>query len=386
MNEPTRIHCQTSASFEDWLLQSGGSLAVSTYQAGKVAMIGHDGRQVTLLMRDFDKPLGMVAAGGRLVLATRYEVSVFANSPILAHDFAEDQPGRYDALYLPRATYHTNDLHTHDVAVAPDGITLVATRFSCLAKLSFDFNFVPFWRPPFVTDLVPEDRCHLNGLAVRDGQPRYVTALGTTDTAGGWRERKADGGVLIDIRTSEIMLRGLSMPHSPRWYDNRLWVLNSGTGELLVVDPESGRRDVACRLPGYLRGLTFVGPYALVGLCKIREKHIFGGLPVQQMHAQLPCGIALVDLRSGAQVGFFEFTEGCEELFEIQFLPGVRRPMILNLEKPQTRQAVCNPDSSYWLRPSNEIPDQPPTVSGPLGPMNETSIPGDAPGMQTART
>ena len=135
-----------------------------------------------------------------------------------------------------------------------------------------------------MTDLVPEDRCHLNGLAVRDGQPRYVTALGTTDTAGGWRERKADGGVLIDVRTSEILVRGLSMPHSPRWYDNRLWVLNSGTGELLVVDPESGRCDVACSLPGYLRGLTFVGPYALVGLCKIREKHIFGGLPVQQTH------------------------------------------------------------------------------------------------------
>ena len=387
MNEPTQIHCQTSASFEDWLIQSGGSLVVSTYQAGKVAMIGHDGRQATLLMRDFDKPLGLAVAGGRLVLATRYDVTIFANSPLLGHEYVEGQPGRYDALYLPRATYHTNDLHTHDVAVTHEGITLVATRFSCLARLSFDFNFVPFWRPRFVTDLVPEDRCHLNGLAVRDGQPRYVTALGTTDTPGGWRERKADGGVLIDVQTSEIILRGLSMPHSPRWYDNRLWLLNSGTGELFVMDPESGRYDVACRLPGYLRGLTFVGPYALVGLCKIREKHIFGGLPVQQLHQHLPCGIAIIDLRSGAQAGFFEFTEGCEELFEIQFLPGARRPMILNLEKPQVRQAVSNPDSAYWLRPSSEIHDAPPAVPGPIGETaNETSIAGDAPGMQTAGT
>jgi uncharacterized protein (TIGR03032 family) len=385
MNESTKISCHASASFEDWLIQSGGSLAVSTYQAGKVAMVGHDGRQMTLLMRDFDKPLGMVVAGGRMVLATRYDVSVFANSPVLAHEYEVSEPGRYDALFLPRATYHTNDLHTHDLGVSHDGITLVATRFSCLAKLSFDYNFTPIWKPLFVTDLVPEDRCHLNGLAMRDGQPRYVTALGTTDTAGGWRERKADGGVLMDVQSSEIILRGLSMPHSPRWYDNRLWVLNSGTGELLVVDPQNGRYDVACHLPGYLRGLTFVGPYALVGLCKIREKHIFGGLPVQQQNQTLPCGIAIIDLRTGSQAGFFEFTEGCEELFEIQFLPGLRRPMILNLDKPQVRQAVSNPDSSFWLRPSSEIHNELPPVPGPIGETkNETCIPGDLPGMQTA--
>jgi uncharacterized protein (TIGR03032 family) len=386
MNESSQINCQASAAFEDWLVQSGGSLVVSTYQAGKVAMIGHDGRQVTLLMRDFDKPLGLVIAGGRMVLATRYDLWILANSPILAHEYVEGQPGRYDALFLPRATYHTNDLHTHDLAVTHEGVTLVATRFSCLAQLSFDFNFTPIWRPPFVSDLVPEDRCHLNGLAVRDGRPRYVTALGTTDTPGGWRERKADGGVLIDVQTSQIILRGLSMPHSPRWYDNRLWLLNSGAGELLRVDPDSGRYDVVCRLAGYLRGLTFVGPYALVGLCKIREKHIFGGLPVQQQNETLPCGIAIIDLRTGAQAGFFEFTSGCEELFEVQFLPGARRPMILNLDKPQVRQAVTNPDSSYWLRPSNEIHDEPPKVSGPVGETIEPSVTGELPGMQTAGT
>lgn len=390
MNDPAQIRCSASPIFEDWLIQSGGSLAVSTYQAGKVAMIGHDGRQLTLLMRDFDKPLGMVATGGRLVLATRYDVTIFANAPILGHEFQEDQPGRYDALFLPRATYHTNDLHTHDVAVTRDGITLVATRFSCLAKLSFDFNFTPFWRPSFISDLVPEDRCHLNGLAVRDGEPRYVTALGTTDTAGGWRERKTDGGVLIDVQSSEIILRGLSMPHSPRWYDNRLWLLNSGTGELLTVDPANGRRETVCVLPGYLRGLTFVGPYAVIGLCKIREKHIFGGLPVQQKNEKLPCGIAIVDLRAGREVGFFEFTEGCEELFEIQFLQGIRRPMILNLEKPQTRQAVCNPDSAYWLRPSSEIHEGG-APSGPIPPESALAKPaaetfGEITGMQSAET
>jgi uncharacterized protein (TIGR03032 family) len=360
--DPVAIACQAAPGFQDWLARAGGAVAVSTYQAGKVAMIGWDGRQVTLLMREFDKPLGLKASGDRLAVATRHDLWVLTNSPLLAHDYLPTAPGRYDALYLPRATYHTGDLHTHDVTILGEEIWLAATRFSCLAKVSYDFSFLPVWKPRFVTDLVPEDRCHLNGIAVRDGRPRYVTALGTTDAPGAWREQKATGGVLIDVANDEIVLGGLAMPHSPRWHDGRLWLLNSGAGELLVVDPESGRFDVVCRLPGYLRGLCFHGPYALVGLSKIRERHIFGGLPVQQRCQNLLCGVAVVDLRSGQEAGFFEFTAGCEELYDVEFLPGVRRPMILNLLRPEVHEAVTNPESCYWLRPSNEIQSSDPRV------------------------
>jgi uncharacterized protein (TIGR03032 family) len=362
---PVAIACSASPAFQDWMAEAGGAVAVSTYQAGKVAMIGWDGGRVTLLMREFDKPLGLGVAGNRLVLATRHDLWIFANSPLLAHNYLEKEPGRYDALYLPRATYHTGDLHTHDVALLGNDVWLAVTRFSCLAKASYDFNFLPVWKPPFVSDLVPEDRCHLNGIAVRDGRPRYVTALGTTDAAGAWREQKASGGVLIDIDSNDIVLGNLAMPHSPRWHDERLWTLNSGAGELLLVDPQRGRAEVVCRLPGYLRGLCFRGPYALVGLCKIRERHIFGGLPIQQRGEPLLCGVAVVDLRSGKEVGLFEFTTGCEELYDVQFLPGVHRPMILNLLRPEVRQAMTNPDSCYWLRPSSEVRD--PAPAGPSG-------------------
>ena len=368
INEPVMIACDASPAFQAWLAQAGGSLAVSTYQAGKVAMIGWDGRRVTLLMRHFDKPLGMTAAGGRLALATRHDVWMFANAPALAHDYLEEQPGRYDALYLPRATYHTGDLHAHDVAFDDEGLVLAATRFSCLARLSYDHSFAPVWKPSFISDLVPEDRCHLNGLAVRDGRVRYVTALGTTDAVGGWRENKAGGGVLIDVETDEVLLGGLAMPHSPRWYDERLWVLNSGAGELLLVEPSSGNSSVVCALPGYLRGLCFAGPYALVGLSKIREKHIFGGLPVQSRYDQLLCGVAVVDTRNGRQVGLFEYTAGCEEIYDVGFLSGVYRPMILNLDKPAVRQAITNSDSCFWLRPSAEIQAEPVRPTGNLLP------------------
>jgi uncharacterized protein (TIGR03032 family) len=344
-----------SDSFQDWIGQAGGALVVSTYQAGKVALIGWNGSRTTLLMRQFDKPLGLAVEGSRIALATRHAVWLLANAPLLAHDFLDDQPGRYDALFLPRAMYQTGDLNTHDLAFAGDDLLLVATRFCCLARPSFAYSFVPFWKPKFVSEVVPEDRCHLNGLALRDGRPRYVTALGTTDTPGGWRENKASGGVVIDVQSDEIILGGLAMPHSPRWHDDRLWVLNSGAGQLLVVDPSSGQTAVVCELSGYLRGLCFVGPYAVIGLCKIRERHIFGNLPIQQRCPDLRCGVAIVDTRSGAEVGMFEFTAGCEELYDVQFLKGIHRPTILNLEKPVVHEAFTYPDSSFWLRPSKEV-------------------------------
>jgi uncharacterized protein (TIGR03032 family) len=187
---------------------------------------------------------------------------------------------------------------------------------------------------------------------MENGRPRFVTALGETDAVGGWRERKADGGVVIDVPSGEVVLRGLSMPHSPRLHEGSLWVLNSGAGELWRVDRNTLQHEVVCSLPGYLRGLGFLGPVALVGLSTIREKHIFGGLPVQERHPRLRCGVAVIEVSTGNELGLFEFTEGCTELFDVRFLPGVHRPMILSAQKEQTRQAVTAPEFSYWLRPS----------------------------------
>ena len=363
------IGCAISDAFAAWVARLDGSLAVTTYQAGKVALVGWDGRQVTLLMRDFDKPLGLVvaqpdasvgsSAPAALALATRHEVTFFADAPLLAHDYLEQQPGRYDALYLPRATFHTGDCNAHDLAFDAAGELWVAnTRFGCLSRVSRAFSFEPLWKPPFVSEVVPEDRCHLNGLAVVDGRPKYVTCLGATDTPGGWREGKAAGGVVVDVEANEVVLRGLSMPHSPRWnpHDGRLWLLNSGAGEVWRVDPRTGAHDVVATLPGYLRGLCFAGPHhAVVGLCQIRERHIFGGLPVQERFPKLLCALAVIDARSGGTVAMLEFTSGVQELFDVRLLPGTRRPMILNLQKDATRQAFTAPQFSYWLRPSNEI-------------------------------
>lgn len=369
----TRIECQSSNAFSHWLSQLPGSLAVTTYQAGKLALLGCRNQQPSLLMRQFDKPMGLAVGPGKLALATRNEITLFANAPLLARDFMPEQPGRYDALYLPRATYHTGDINVHDVAFGDDGLWFVNSRFSCLSALSKDFSFAPRWQPAFISELAPEDRCHLNGLALVDGQPKYVTALGETNSVGGWRENKASGGVLMDVQSNTVVLRGLSMPHSPRWHQGRLYLLNSGAGELLSVDPANGTASVICKLPAYLRGLCLIGRFAVIGMCQIREKHIFGGLSVQQQFEKLICGLAVVDVSTGQLVGTFEFTSGCTELYDVQFLPGTRCPNVLNTADEATRQAFTAPDFAYWLRPDNVIHECDPSIP-PIASSRTTAV------------
>ena len=350
------IQCVVDEGFTEWISRFPGTLALTTYQAGKLIFVGWDGRQVTLLPRNFDKPTGLAIAPASntspsmFALATKFGVTLFADAPALAGDVFQDQPTRYDALFLPRLTYHTGELSTHDLAYAADGLWLVNTRFSCLSRLSEAFNFVPLWKPPFVSEMVPEDRCHLNGLCVVDGLPRYVTCLGETDTVEGWRENRTTGGVIVDVQSGAILARGLSMPHSPRWHSGRLWFLNSGVGELCALDAASGESTIVCELPGYLRGLCLTDSFALVGLCQIREQHSFGGLPVQARCQNLKCGVAVIELESGRQIGLLEFTGGCTELFDIRMIVGPRRAMVMNLEREESRQAISTAGLSYWFR------------------------------------
>lgn len=341
------FRCKPDQGFLQWLVDSGGSLAISTYQAGMLVLLGWNGQQMSVLLRRYEKVMGLDVADNRLLLATRYGLSIFANAAALAPHYREKN--HYDGLYLPRVSWHLPDLGVHDVALAGSETWMVVTRMSCLANPSDEHTFQPRWQPKFISDLVPEDRCHLNGLALRDKRPAYVTALAETNTAQGWRERKTDGGLVMDVAANEVICRGLAMPHSPRWYRNQLFVLHSGAGELLRVDTQTGQSDVVCRLQGYLRGLTFVGDHALIGLCQIRETNVFGGMPVQEEYDRLLSGIAVVNIKTGACEGMLEITSGCTELYDLRFLPKLRQPNILNLEKPDIRQAISAPGAHYWL-------------------------------------
>jgi uncharacterized protein (TIGR03032 family) len=338
---PVEFHYAQTNSFVALLQQLRASLLVSTYQANKLLAVRAQGNGLSTLVRTFDKPMGLAVDARRLALGTRNQIWFLRNAPDIA-PFVEPA-GQHDACYLPRCCHVTGDIGVHELAWAGDELWVVNTRFSCLCTLDPDYSFVPRWRPPFVSALAAEDRCHLNGLAMVDCRPRYVTALGETDTADGWLAHKPQGGCLIDIASGEFVCRGLSMPHSPRWREGGLWLLESGTGRLVHVDIATGRGQTVAELPGFARGLALAGPYAFVGLSKIRPTSAMDGVPLAERRHELKCGVAVVDVRRGQVVGLLEFQTAVEEVFDVQLLPGLRFPEAVGFQKEAIQHTFVIP-------------------------------------------
>lgn len=287
----------------------------------------------------------MALAGDRLAVGTATQVWEYVNVPAVAARL--DPPGRHDACFLPRASHVTGNIQGHEMAWGAGGdLWVVNTRFSCLCTLDRSASFVPRWRPPFVSALEPSDRCHLNGLGMVEGRPRYVTALGETDEPGGWRANKARGGVLVDVASGEVVTRGLSMPHSPRSHAGRLWACESGAGTLGVVDPGTGRYEPVVGLPGFTRGLDFAGRYAFVGLSQVRESAVFSGIPITERLAadERTCGVCAIDLTTGLPAGLLRFEGGVREVFAVAVLPGRRYPDLINDDEALLENSFVVPD------------------------------------------
>lgn len=332
------ITFEHSARFVPLLEQLGCSLLVSTYAAGKLVSVGVAGHELSLGFSNFQQamgvaigPAGLAVGGPNLIWLLRDAHSLAANI---------DPAGSYDQAFLTRESFVTGDIHVHEMAWGVDGeLWLVNTLFSCLCTLHEDFNFVPRWQPPFVSQLAPQDRCHLNGLAMDHGRPKYVTALGASDEPRGWRASKADGGVLLDVQDGRTVAGGFCMPHSPRVYQGQLYLLDSGRGRLVRVNAQTGEMEQIARYPGYGRGLSFCGQFAFIGMSKARESSVFGGVPICQDREAMRCGIVAVDLAAKRAVAYLEFKTGVEELFDVQVIPGVRRAVICGPYPSHDQQA-----------------------------------------------
>ncbi len=329
------------------LSQIGVSLLVSTYQAGKVVAVGVAQGELILSYHNFERAMGLAVKPDGLAVGARAQVWFLKSALDLASRV--EPAGRHDACFLTRSSHFTGEIQAHELAWAstnslspgaPGGrgqgegeLWLVNTAFGCLCTLDVGHSFVPRWRPPFLTALAAEDRCHLNGMAMAPGEqgalaPRYVTALSETDTPQGWRPNKATSGCLIDVASGETVARGFAMPHSPRIHNGRIWMLHSGAGQLVQVDPARGHVQTVTELPGYTRGLALYDRFAFVGLSKIRETSTFGGMPIADRRSELKCGVGVVDLETGRLMAHLEFITGVEEIFDVQVVPGARCPAL----------------------------------------------------------
>lgn len=317
------ISFQHSSQFVPLLQHLGCSLLVSTYAAGKLVSVGALNGELHLEFSNFQQAMGIAVGPNALAVGGPNLVWLLRDAKSLA---AKIEPTEsYDRAFLARESFVTGNIHVHEIAWGSGGeLWLVNTLFSCLCTLHEDFNFVPRWQPPFVSELAPQDRCHLNGLAMSEGKPKYVTAMAVSDAPRGWRPSKENGGVVIDVESGQAVADGFCMPHSPRIHQGRLYLLDSGRGQFVSVDPLRGEAEMIADYPGYGRGLSFCGQFAFIGMSKARESSVFGGVPICRDRSAMRCGIVVVDLVSRRSVAFLEFQTGVEELFDVQVLPDAR--------------------------------------------------------------
>jgi uncharacterized protein (TIGR03032 family) len=365
IGDTTFLQIHSSDGLWEWLEREQISIGFTTYQTNRLMLVGRKANgRLAINERLFDKPMGLYAQGESLYMSTRYQVWRFDNHLRNGETYQEA-----DRLYVPSLSYTTGSLNVHDLVLGRDGRPIfINTDCRCLATIEAGYSFAPIWQPPFITKLVAEDRCHLNGLAMVDGEPAYVTACSMTDSAAGWRSHRNDGGIVMHIPSNEVVVGGLSMPHSPRWYQGKLWILNAGTGELGYVDDSKFVPIAFCQ--GFVRGLAFCGDLAIVGLSKLRSASFSGLVLEERLLAEgktAECGLMAINIHSGEIVHSLFLDKPIEELFDVVVLPNVARPMSLGFQDEDIERLVTFPNSHGLVttKPTVKRPsDVKPAIAG----------------------
>ena len=337
--DQTRI--SVSRGLGSWLARTSCSLAFTSYQTGQLFLVGRlpEGR-VSFHQQNYVRAMGVHATPQRLYVGSLFQIWRLEN--VLGLNERANE--HFDRLYVPRNAQTTGDVDVHELSVDRAGrVVFVNTKYSCLATLSVTHGFKPIWKPPFISRLAAEDRCHLNGLAMQGGVPAYVTAVSRSDMLNGWRDRRHEGGVLIEVATDRIVTDQLSMPHSPRAAADGIWLLDSGRGMLARVDPASGAREDVAFCPGFLRGLSLHAGFAVVTVSLPRDG-AFTGLALQDELARRDgepwCGVCIVDRRSGDIVEWIRLGGAIKELFDVAVIPDVACPMALGIASPDIQSLI----------------------------------------------
>ena len=362
MQQPTPISpfaCTYSPQLPELLTKLNCSLAVSTYQAGKIIFLSpKDEDTLIQLPRTFNKPMGIALHPhkDKIAIATKDEVIVLTNSAELAHHYPKS-PNKYDGMYMPRLTYHTAGLDLHDVHFGQlngsDTLFAVNTLFSCIVSLDDENSFTPYWQPPQIENLTSIDACHLNGLAMVDGKPKYATSFNQGNTPSSWRENITQTGVLYDVTTNEVIMDNLAMPHSPKMINGELYLLQSATGELTKVNPTNKSAEPIYSFKGFVRGMAHYQDYLFVGLSKLRKNSsTFAQLPFAADAQE--AGITIIHLPTRSLVGKISYQASVDEIYEIQILAGKRRPNILNTMTPDYKAGLMTPNATFWSQLSDK--------------------------------
>jgi len=338
-----------------FLYDSKLSIVFSTYQAGRLIIIGSlDGYKIHQIPVPYKRPMGIATEANRIAIASLDEISFFTANKKTVQTL-KDNKNKYDQMYLYRASYNTSSLDIHDIAFDKSGVWGVNTLFSCLCKFTLNYNFSPKWHPYFITDLVPEDRCHLNGLAMKNGSPKYVTALSSTNNKKGWRKDIMNSGIIMDVKTNKIILDGLAMPHTPRLINNELYFLESALGRLVKWNPINKEKEIIYDFNRFVRGFIYYKELLIIGFSKIRKtSKSFEKVSEKIKKNSKNAGFVIFDLRTRTPFGELIYTDTIDEIYDVNIINGARKPAIITQLNEQHKNIIVTPNDVFWRKPKNK--------------------------------
>lgn len=342
---PFQLHF--SGDFRDWLASQNLSVALTTYEGAKLIIIGpglNGGTTVT--ERNFERCMAVTVEDHRHIwISTHHQIWKLENGI---------KPGRHldgwDRVYLPRTSHITGGVDIHDLAIGKGGALYgVVTQYNCIAQIGgARGSFSPVWKPSFISEVIAEDRCHLNGFCLERGVPAYATIVGVSNALNGWRAHRHDGGAIIDTRSNQTVASGLAMPHTPRLHQGKLWFLEAARGWFCSIEPATGKVERLLWRPGFLRGLRFHGDYAFICSSKPRDE-TFKGLPLDdelcKRNQEARCAVDIIDLKSMTVLHSLEITGHVKELYDVAVLADCRQPLLYGVEGKDIRQMVVIGDA-----------------------------------------
>ncbi len=309
-----------------------------------------NGESITKYAKNFKRPMGIAISedGERLAIASKSEIGIFSSNPTLARTYP-DKENSYSHLFIPQSKFHTGIVDTHEICWAGEELLITNTLFSSISKMSHKYHFEEVWKPDFIMSLAPEDRCHLNGIALVDNRPKYATMFAQTNEEKGWRKLPYDSGVLMDIETGDVLLDKLPLPHSPMVYDNKIYFLTSGTGDVMVYDIATKELSKLAHFNSFVRGLDIVDDFIFIGMSKIRpNSQYFSNLPIKAEDSS--CGIRVINRHTGKEVGGLTYSERIEEIFAVKIGKGLINPAILTERDELYDKCLSIPNQqNYWL-------------------------------------
>ncbi|MDG1922580.1 MAG: TIGR03032 family protein [Glaciecola sp.] len=393
--------CTYTDCLPELLGELGISVAFTSYQASRLMLVRTDGEEIDINFKHFPRPMGLSYTGSELTLGTFSQIINFKREDALLPQIKDDLAPieqditaprakskheqnkeeavpleltdeqraqieqqnqqikqrqaqlhkavdpRTDSCFITRSSHYSGMINIHDIAWGNGQLWAVNSSFSCLCTFNPDYSFEPYWKPYFISQLEPEDRCHLNGMTLRDGKPAFVTTFSTFDEPGKWRDGDKFNGTLMSVAENRILVDGLAMPHSPRWYNDKVYFCNSGHGEVKTYCEKTQSVDTLIELPGFTRGVDFYGSLMVVGLSKVRQSDVTKPAPLAKKYDETYSGLAFINLDTNELIGLLSFTGNVDQVYDVAIIHDSTFPEIIEPSNPRLRNHFTYPSSTH---------------------------------------